>query len=825
MAGGAREGLYFFPDLLLKRLDGIAGHPVSVVEAPSGFGKTTAVRECLRRVGGARQSWYTCFGEKPSRAWEQICRLFEGVNPQAAAELRECFPQSPEDMNRIAASMGNCRCSDNTFLVIDNYQLFDSIYSPSVPAAFSVLPGENLHVIFITQPLPFHESFRGDGNILRLGAKDFFFNRESTARLCRLKGARMSEHELDRVQSVTEGWVSAILLQASAYKDSGALADARDMESLIRTAVWNRLSAGERDFLLSLSLLDSFTLEEAAAAGGAPTLPEGLGAMLNGSFFIQYVSDKAAYSIHGILKDYLALRLENLPDDARRRMRYRVASACAGTGDFLRSAELYVDENDYDKALALPLTSAYINEQKERNILPLVDKIVDESPEAVLLKHPFRLLAFAFQFMQSGDGARFSRLMRLLKSLIDSPPAGVDRAELCRLRGETALLLSFTEFNDIERMSARHREAIACLQSSGSGGSSEAAVFGSTPWSFGIPSVLFLYWSKSGELNRELDQMDECLPVYQKLSAGHGAGAECVMRAETHLLRGEDRSAEACVYKALYLANEAGQSSVALCAELILARIKLLRGDGPGYGAARENIKKYRRGFPQRAVLRMVDLCLAGLDLALGNTDDLPEWLGSPEGVRNALYVQGRPYGLVMYAKILLLEKRFPELYGLTETMMEMGNGIRSVLPVLCRRILLASAKFAEGREEEAAERLEAALKIALPDRIFLPFAEFGANLLPLINKRMDGRNSAGLVALLERQKKGSAAIINHLKPYREALTEREKEIALLARDGLRTREIAGRLFVSENTVKSALKKIFSKLKIRSRNDLGKVDF
>ena len=73
MAGGSREGSYFFPEMLMKRLSGISDHSVSVVEAPSGFGKTTAVRECLKRIGGAAlQSWYTCFGEQPVKVWERI---------------------------------------------------------------------------------------------------------------------------------------------------------------------------------------------------------------------------------------------------------------------------------------------------------------------------------------------------------------------------------------------------------------------------------------------------------------------------------------------------------------------------------------------------------------------------------------------------------------------------------------------------------------------------------------------------------------------------------------------------------------------------------
>jgi len=54
-------------------------------------------------------------------------------------------------------------------------------------------------------------------------------------------------------------------------------------------------------------------------------------------------------------------------------------------------------------------------------------------------------------------------------------------------------------------------------------------------------------------------------------------------------------------------------------------------------------------------------------------------------------------------------------------------------------------------------------------------------------------------------------------------LTEREREIAQLAADGLRNHEIAETLFVSENTVRAHLRAIFQKLDIDRRAKLTKV--
>jgi DNA-binding CsgD family transcriptional regulator len=55
----------------------------------------------------------------------------------------------------------------------------------------------------------------------------------------------------------------------------------------------------------------------------------------------------------------------------------------------------------------------------------------------------------------------------------------------------------------------------------------------------------------------------------------------------------------------------------------------------------------------------------------------------------------------------------------------------------------------------------------------------------------------------------------------RDDLTPQERQIAELARDGLSSREIGARLFLSSRTVEWHLQKVFGKLGIRRRRELA----
>lgn len=86
---------------------------------------------------------------------------------------------------------------------------------------------------------------------------------------------------------------------------------------------------------------------------------------------------------------------------------------------------------------------------------------------------------------------------------------------------------------------------------------------------------------------------------------------------------------------------------------------------------------------------------------------------------------------------------------------------------------------------------------------------------LVIKSSRLPDRDDAAMSLVFESGEQGAAPL-----PTWDVLSKREQEIAALVSQGLTTRQIAERAFVSENTVKQHLKRVFAKTDVRNRAEL-----
>jgi DNA-binding CsgD family transcriptional regulator len=146
---------------------------------------------------------------------------------------------------------------------------------------------------------------------------------------------------------------------------------------------------------------------------------------------------------------------------------------------------------------------------------------------------------------------------------------------------------------------------------------------------------------------------------------------------------------------------------------------------------------------------------------------------------------------------------------------------------------LLSNGQDAEPLYREAVERLARTRGVVNLARARLLYGEW----LRRENRRVDAReqlraahdafSDAGAEGFAERARHELEATgetaRKRTEDARAVLTPQEAHIARLAKEGLSNPEIGAQLFISPRTVQYHLRKVFQKLDISSRNQLGRV--
>lgn len=830
---------YYLPEKLIYQLDKISGHPLTIVEAPSGFGKTTAIRKYLEDYLSDDNPyyWYTCLGEPISMILKNICKLFSNIDINAEKELRDLNILHMNNLFDISSYLNNIQCQSDTYLVIDNYNLIDYEIAQELIRLFSMHENSNLHMIFIIQQIKSPSKISIYNNIHIIDASSLLFDRESIGFLFRMEGIYLKSEDLDKISTSTNGWIAAIQLQIFNLKEIGLFNIDERIDRLVESSIWNRLDPEEKNFMLCISIMDGFTPQQITIILNQDSIPEKIEELINTNIFIQRDSNRYFYKIHSILQDYLKKRFyhfqsKTFQDEALR----KVGDSYAVISENYIAAEFYYKIKDYNAILSLPFTIECFDKKKGKYQSEFIANMVNECPDEIWYKYPFTMIIFGYYSLMNGDLSTFESLNNLISVTIKNR-IGLNPDKLQRINGEYSLLSTLRDFNDTPRMIRGHEAALKYISNHSN------IINPETPWLFATISVLNMFWRESGALEDTLKQIDIGSRLYSKLSHRHGIGYNIIMRAEAMLMRGKDEDAEILCHRALYEARSYRQTSMCICSELVLVQIYILRGDIDGYFRSINNLHLHAKEDSSLHILRMVEYSISVIGMILGISDYIAPWFYDMESIREVLYSPIIPFARILHSGILLMDKRYNEFYGICHlTLEEEGdslNNIRYMIPELYTYILLSIAKLNNGKHMEAHEHLRDALYISLPDQIYLPFAQIPCMEDLLCELPLNFFNSSihiqdetknlnimtALRALCRRQKNGVNIIKKSIMMKKSPLTPREREIAQLAKERLTSKEIADRLFISKTTVKTILRSVYSKLNIHSKTELASKDF
>lgn len=818
--------MHYFSDCLKNVCTQILNYPITVIEADSGYGKSTAVNEFfLKQVASEyRKIHYICLEESPESTWKGICRELEKIDAQVGRYLYLLSAADPEMTGSIASQMRYLTCSEPTIFCLDNFQLFSIPHKYRLLEALAVHGCDLLHIVVLTQPghrrsreicfqrFPFYY----------ISADDLRFNRKDIREFFHQEGLHLQKEDLETLWSITEGYVAALLLQLDSRKRNNTFQDSKHVSTLMERVFWRNLESQEQEAFLRLSVLDTFSLKQGAEIVSDIMTADTLQYVMETTDFVRYDNQNRQYMFHHLMLVFLREKFCSLTQERQREIWERAAHMEKRSGNHLLAAHFYGKCKDYEAIEELTFDGDDRVELVHMEEGSLVREMIASPQKELLGRNPELLLILTLELYMQGELNLFQQYLEETKIVLNKVfDYGEKRA--ARLLGEYALMESFFAFNDVKKMCGFHRRAWEFLK-----GPTSLYSF-HTAWTFGIPSVVCMFWRKAGTLCTVLKELQAGMPLYYKLSGGNGRGAHSAMEGEIALLKGDDKSAEAAYGQAIYDAEEFHQDSICYCVYFGRARIAILRGQMPTYTHMQEKIDDRPYFSSEARSIFTTDVCKGYLYALLEQFENVPGWLWSEEEIQKRALMLSLPFVHAVYGRLMLEQLRdhrisYEKFEEKLLRFIEEGQRFSMLLPQVYDNIYLAVGMDMSGRQSEALERLQMALQMTYRDKVYIPFAE-NYILIRRLSERLvipSVMREAWqeIVCLGKRFEKGRSSILAALYVSDKVLTVREKEIARLLKARHSVKEIAIELSISASTVSNTMQNIYGKLGIHSKREL-----
>ena len=227
-----REGVLLRPDLQALLAE-VRLHPLTVVTAPAGYGKTTLLAQWAQELGrtGAPVSWLTLdVGDRdPALFLAYLIRAFQMAFPALGRDASRVL-SSAASLERDWPLVAGALCSDlqrqvlsAAFLFLDDlHQVIDSAVIGQILGYLLRAAPPTLHVVVASRRevhIPPLSRLRTEGRLVEVRQADLHLTPEQARQLLTIQGVALSDEELTTLLARTEGWALSLQLAARALAE------------------------------------------------------------------------------------------------------------------------------------------------------------------------------------------------------------------------------------------------------------------------------------------------------------------------------------------------------------------------------------------------------------------------------------------------------------------------------------------------------------------------------------------------------------------------------------------------------------------------------
>lgn len=807
----------YISDRLKHALESILERTVTIVEAPTGYGKSVAIREFCKMIQ-IPVKWFNVLEDASANVWGSFC--YEIFKDTMVAErfAKWPFPKAGIQRDRFADGMHEVLGKGPVVIVLDDYHRIIDAQCTDFLNFFAREFRGKVHLVLISQKAVFQdeELLISTGKINYIGVEDLRLSKEDFYEYTSMYNLNVESDELECLYEKSEGWISMIYVSVLSIIRGGKSDLSVDMEHLIDRVAYATCSKETQHFLSYLALVQDFTKEQADFMNGGEDSSHMLRELLDNHTFFVYDSDAGKYHFHTIFKECIYHRFERLSLSERCKRYEKMAEYMTLIQDYHQALMWYEKAGNYEGVLhTLELFETMCAKEEDQN---LILRCYDNCPKSLFEEYPLCLVLFMWRFYNYGYKEKQEECQQLFEKLMSQIQLAQEDKDY--LWKAYYVFLYQNSFNNLSAMSY-YMDIVLSMPKT----DDVPKVDREIPRTFGIPSVFHMFYV--GGYGREMaDELIRQLDKYTKVRIYAYEGIVELVEAEFQYYTGNFEQAELYCQKAMRKFKKRGLTCYIISAMYLQAHLLYMRADIKGVKKVLNEMRAmiFREKSEHSRLTYTVDMCEAFFHEYIGYPSTMAEWIREEYGLPKEIMPQAYPYAIMIKMDVAIRDEKYAEVLSAEEEILELVSEYPNNLTITNIYLLFASAAVALSRIEEAKKYIRKAIEKTnfTPVTLYAKYAEY------LVEPFYElAEEDECYRPIIEACRKFTMLQKNVRHPHYEEifpmLTKRENDIALLAVDGFTNKQIAAQLFISENTVKSSMKNIFTKLGIKSRRELLRI--
>lgn len=850
------------PQQLLSRprLSRQINTPLTLIYAPSGFGKSTLLNE-WKQTCGFPVAWLVLDenDNHPIRFWYSLVMALQTVYPQFGQGLIKYLGVSSAPILRseiISLLTDGIATIPKLGLVLDEFQhihnaqileFLQSWLEQSPPNFQLVLSGH------IKPPLAVG-GLRARGMVTEIETNTLRFTLEEGARYLAMypQTPPLAHDDLEKLARHTEGWAAGLTLTALAmgkhenprqFVDTFSGAHIYFREYFMET-VLHRLSPEVQSFLLRTSIVKHFNASLCNALTGQTNGDQILTYLWNENLFVARLSENGLYRYHDLFAEMLYDRLKTQSPAEISSLHRKAAKwyndhqAPPDAISHLLAAKAWEEAAALIEETALRELEQYGEDSRLLSwLLELPENIVQQHKNLLFVYLQLANMALPKEKIQSF----ISRIEQNINRKLSGTPTQGERDVLeivQKIRGSWAQGNTFTPPIPSGRseMSWQLLNQLHLVKVTGYKNPDD------------LEDKIFQFYELAKEHNN-LFVMLMAGGVYARRTAINGrlnrsekVAHQVIQQAITlrgvlpetasiplaalsmvHFQRYELDLANKYVSRAMEVDPNPTSTNLPVVIAILRSKIQLALNRGDEALTIIQSIRDLHKSRPS-GTWKDSDL-MAYEALVFARTGDLSH---ADQLLKQNNAAGQHPLSDLIMAEILLAQEQYVDVEQmLTPLLIQYPTSLQEE-STLHARVMLALALFGQHKVNQARQVMKEAVRLAEEDRFFRPFMEFGIRSVPVLKVVLQTAKLTTsaqnfikeIFRMMEKLDYGNTWLSNEeLADLSTAasITTREQEVLRLLWEGQSNREIASSLYISESTVKTHLSNIYEKLSVNNR--------